>query len=332
MPDSFGSLRESFNSIKASVCVPLVTKAGLIGIMILGEKQEENYNQEDFELLETLANHSAIAIQNLKLQEQQHQVKELESFYKMSSFVLHDLRNTVSILSMISKNATMNMDDPEFRSELQTSLAHSVSKMKNLLSRISIAAGDRALVRKVVDINELIEKTIQEISIDQKFPLTFYPGHVSKVAGDQTQLKKVMVNLILNAVEALTDKDEGKIEIITHAGQAEQFSENTDIDRIPGEFVEIIVSDTGCGMSDHFMDTQLFKPFQTTKEMGLGIGLYQCKEIIGLHGGRIWAKSEIGKGSSFHVALPLPKVANGAITFLNEQYGNGKKRKSSNHR
>jgi len=75
-------------------------------------------------------------------------------------------------------------------------------------------------------------------------------------------------------------------------------------------YVEIIISDTGIGISQDFIQNRLFKPFQTTKKKGLGIGLYQCKEIVTVHGGKIDVVSDENEGTSFKVLLPIQEDSN----------------------
>jgi signal transduction histidine kinase len=105
---------------------------------------------------------------------------------------------------------------------------------------------------------------------------------------DQEQMHKVLENLLMNAYDA-TGND-GQISVAT------SFQDN---------WVEISVSDTGCGISKEFIEKNLFRPFQTTKKQGMGIGLYHCKTIIDAHGGKLNVESEEGKGTVFKILLPL---------------------------
>jgi signal transduction histidine kinase len=107
---------------------------------------------------------------------------------------------------------------------------------------------------------------------------------------DPLQIKKVITNLILNAEEAITG--EGEIQLTTS---------------VQDGMVTLLVSDNGCGMPSEFLENRLFKPFSTTKSQGFGIGLYQSKSIIEAHGGRIQANSQVGKGSTFTVMLPVQR-------------------------
>ena len=115
-------------------------------------------------------------------------------------------------------------------------------------------------------------------------------GHV-KARFDKEEISKVIINLIINAFEATDYK--GEIEIVV--------GEESDMG-----FVK--VSDNGCGMSRHFIEHHLFKPFQTTKKKGLGIGLYQCKTIIEAHSGKLKVNSEEGRGTDFFIYLPKAQL------------------------
>jgi hypothetical protein len=100
-------------------------------------------------------------------------------------------------------------------------------------------------------------------------------------------MQKVIGNLLLNASDAIAE--DGKITVATSMGDG---------------WAQLAVSDTGCGMSREFVQERLFRPFQTTKPKGMGIGLFHCKTIVEAHGGRIEVESEEGKGSTFRVFLP----------------------------
>jgi signal transduction histidine kinase len=110
---------------------------------------------------------------------------------------------------------------------------------------------------------------------------------VPRILGDPDQLRSVVTNLVMNARDAVGN--DGRIEVHTH--------------HRPGEVV-LSVSDNGCGMSRVFVSESLFRPFQTTKTSGLGIGLFQTRAIVQSHGGRIHVDSEEGRGTTFTATFP----------------------------
>jgi hypothetical protein len=105
---------------------------------------------------------------------------------------------------------------------------------------------------------------------------------------DKEQITKVVTNLVLNASEAISQAGEIRIETSQNNGWA-----------------VLLVADNGCGMTPEFMSRALFRPFQTTKKKGLGIGMFQSKMIVEAHGGRIEVESEVQKGTTFRVLLPI---------------------------
>jgi signal transduction histidine kinase len=121
--------------------------------------------------------------------------------------------------------------------------------------------------------------------------LTVRYGTVPTVSIDPEQIKSVIVNLVHNARDAIGEAS-GHITVETLARR---------------DGVTVVVSDTGPGMSPDFIEEKLFRPFQTTKKQGIGIGLFQCKTMVDAHGGQIDVTSRVGTGTTFRVFLPAHK-------------------------
>jgi hypothetical protein len=204
---------------------------------------------------------------------------------------------------------------------LQT-ISTAVTKMRTLISKISTLPDKLVMKKQAVQINDIIRKVIQGTKIAElkQIKLNTKLESLSPVVIDAEQIQKVIENLIINALEALPDG--GNLNISTrtigknhesNSGNGRKGSENG--------FVEIMVSDTGLGMSPDFIRHRLFKPFQTTKKKGLGIGLYHCKEIIVAHHGMIEVESAEKKGTSFKILLPLSndvEIVSGGAKILSE--------------
>jgi len=271
-------------------CVPLNAAGQRIGIMTLSEKVfYESLTYEESKLIKTISDQAAATILSLKLSERLRQTKELEAFQTMSAFFMHDLKNLASKLSLVTQNIPLHMDNPEFRADALKTISQSVSKINKMSSRLSLLSQKIDLVFRETNINDLITASIDDVkayvkgtvshNLDKNMPL---------LSVDQEQMHKVLENLLINAYDA-TGSD-GQISVATG------FQDN---------WVEISVSDTGCGMSKEFMEKNIFRPFQTTKKQGMGIGLYHCKTIIDAHGGKLSVESEEGKGSVFKIMLPI---------------------------
>jgi signal transduction histidine kinase len=227
--------------------------------------------------------------------------KELESFYKFTSFVIHDLRNVVSVLAMLAENAKTNMDNADFRKSLVRTLSDSVNSMKGMLSKISMTTGKFNLNPEQVDIANLLENVISGIDIPDTIGIKTKIAQNVWVDTDPTQLRKVVTNLLLNAIEAAGDG--GEIEIEMNIEDKSMLPVELAHEWTEAEFVKITVKDNGGGMSEEFIQRKLFRPFQTTKKKGLGIGLYHSKEIIKSLKAEIWVQSKLNAGTTFFIAL-----------------------------
>lgn len=310
--------RENLMVLQAAVCAPMIIQTNFNGILIIGEKATGgNYSKEDFDLLETLANQSSVAILNAQLNEELIVSREMESLHKLSAFVLHDLRNSVSMLSMVIENAGKNWDNQEFQKDMLYTISKAVNKIKSLISKISSLPERLAPKRQMVYVNDIIMKVLRDTKINnyQNIKLKKDFQILPTLAVDPEQIQKVIENFIINAIEA--QPQGGLLRISTRLVQDyyNQYSGNGSSNKIR-DFAEIEITDTGAGMSDEFIQNQLFKPFQTTKKKGLGIGLYQCKEIITAHGGTIEVKSKEHEGSSFKILLP---ASNGQLLSKDNQ-------------
>jgi putative PEP-CTERM system histidine kinase len=272
-------------------CVPLNAAGHLIGIMTLSEKVfYQPLSFEESELMKTIADQAAAGLLNLRLSERLRQTKELEAFQSMSAFFMHDLKNLASKLSLVTQNLPVYMDNPEFRTDALRTISQSVSKINTMSSRLSLLSQKLELTFKQADLNDLIASTVSDLKEFIKAPIAQNLDTVPPLSIDREQIHKVLENLLMNAYDAAGEN--GRIAIATACGNNQ---------------VEISVSDNGCGMSREFMEKSLFRPFQTTKKQGMGIGLYHCKTIVEAHGGRIEVESEEGKGTTFRVLLPLAR-------------------------
>lgn len=272
-------------------CVPLNAAGHLIGIMTLSEKVfYESLTFEESELLITIADQAAAALLNLRLSENLRQAKELEAFQSMSAFFMHDLKNLASKLSLVTQNLPIHMDNPEFRIDALRTISQSVSKINTMSSRLSLLSQKIDLTLHECDVNEIIAATIEDIKDYVKAPISLNLDTLPPLSLDREHIHKVLENLLMNAYDAL-DQD-GHITITT---------------KCRDNWTAISVQDNGCGMSKEFIEKRLFRPFQTSKKQGMGIGLYHCKTIVEGHGGRIEVESEEGKGTTFTVLLPVTR-------------------------
>lgn len=272
------------DSGNVSFVVPLHGEKELEGFIVLGQpiNGQERYIYEDFDLMKTIARQATVSILNQRLVEQMSRLREMEAIGNISTFVIHDLKNHVAALSLLVENARQYLDNPEFQQDMLKSLDNTVTKMQGLIGRLKNLGEKELLNIQLVDLLDIARKALPLVSgahID-------LIGSSVSVQADAEEIEKVLLNFLINAVEASSDH----LSISVEVGSA------------PQPFFR--VRDEGVGMTLEFQHRELFKPFMTTKKKGLGIGLYQCRRIIEAHGGRIDVQSEIGRGAEFTVWLP----------------------------
>ena len=279
--------REFFSKTRTLLVVPLISDDNVIGFVELGESLGSNvYNYEDYDLLKTLARQAASAIMRAMLAEELAESREMEAIGKISSFVLHDLKNLVSTLSMSVENAFDNINNPEFQKDMLQALSSTVNKMRGLIKKLSDMPEKVELKFEVIDLVTVVKETVKPF-LNGRTKIKLECPEQLLVRIDKEEIKKVITNLLLNAVEAPGSRD-----VNVRTG-------------LEDSMASITVIDNGYGMSKEYIEKYLFKPFHTTKKKGLGIGLYQCKSIIEAHGGSIRVKSIENVGTDFTVYLPM---------------------------
>lgn len=280
---------EFFRESNMRYAVPLRAGNELVGLMTLNEDLVggETLSAQDLDLLQAFSAQLAANVLNLKLSERLRQAKETEAFQNVSAFFVHDLKNLASRLSLTMQNLPVHFDNPEFRADALRVISQSLVKINDTCNRLSLVKRRIELKMTEEDLNAMLTGTLNDLESSLKVPLVRELGPLPKMSFDREQLQKVLTNLILNASDAVDGQ--GTIRVTT----ARQDSR-----------VVLSISDTGCGMSEKFIEGSLFRPFRTTKKQGLGIGLFHSKLIVEAHRGRIEVESKEGKGSVFRVILP----------------------------
>lgn len=270
------------------ITVPLNAGGELLGLMTLGDRVGGvRFAFEDLELLKSIGEQTASSLMNIQLSRRLLEAGEMEAFQTMSTFFVHDLKNVASTLSLMLKNLPVHFDKPEFRQDALKGIGRSVERMNDLIARLSELRSGLALKSVETDLNSVVEAALQMIDPVRLALIERSMGQPVRAAFDPELMQKVVTNLVLNALEAIDLQ--GRVQVSTAQG--------------PGWAV-LSVADNGCGMKREFLEKSLFRPFQTTKKKGIGIGMYQSRRIIEAHGGRIEVESEEGKGTTFRVFIP----------------------------
>ncbi len=248
-------------------------------------------SSDEIAFIEAASNPVALTILAARMTDEIMISREIESFHRFSSFVLHDLKNSVAMLSMLMQNAEKNMSNPEFQKEAILTIAKAVNRQKKIISRLTEEKTEDKLYLEEVNLSALIHKTLKRVRIETIKPIvtTVAVDHNVVIIADNEKIGSVFDNLVMNAIEAMPDG--GKLTITTRP---------SDSDGV----VAVSIADTGPGLEQEFISTRLFKPFASTKPHGLGIGMYQSREIVMAHRGRMEVISEPGNGAEFVIYLP----------------------------
>src|SRR6266542_209064 len=284
-PDEF---REGGNRI----CVPMTAGGELLGVITLGDRVGAvPCSLQDFDLLKSVSDQVAANLLNIHLSQRLAQAKQFEAFQAMSAFFVHDLKNTATTLSLMLQNLPVHFNDPGFRQDALRGISKTVVHINDLNSRLSRLGQDIPIHAVDSDLNVLVTEALKGLVTTPPVELVSQLRPLPKVRLDPVQIQNVVTNLVLNASDAVGAA--GRITVETSQQNG---------------CVVLAVADTGCGMSPEFVQQSLFRPFQTTKKAGIGIGMFQCKMIVEAHRGRIKVESEPGKGTAFRVSLPIHPI------------------------
>ena len=253
--------------------------------------------------------------EQLRLQEeketfesQYYQAQKVEAIGRLAGGVAHDLNNLLAPIIGYGEILLLDAKHDDKTRESLSQILKAGLRARDLVSQLLAFSRKQTLEYKPVDLNrtvtdfeKLLRRTIRE---DIEFEMLLAPS-IGTVQADRGQIEQVIMNLVVNAQDAMPDG--GKLTIET--GEAFLDEEYAVIHRgvKPGKYVVLAISDTGHGM-DAATREQIFDPFFSTKgEFGTGLGLATVYGIVTQHGGNIWTYSEPGQGTTFKVYLPIPR-------------------------
>lgn len=271
----------------AWLIVPLMAGSEMHGFVILSSSRTPlNVNWEVNDLLRTAGCQAASFLAKMQATEALLEVRKFDAFNKMSAFVVHDLKNIVTQLSLMLKNAERHHNNPEFQQDMLMTVDHAVERMRQLMMQLREGAPPPGGICGV-NLAEVILR-IQKDKMNQGRSIDVRIQERLVARGHDERLERVLGHLVQNALDASTN--EGKVWI-----SVERKNDKATIE----------VGDTGQGMTKEFIRDRLFKPFQSTKDSGMGIGAYESAQYVRELGGEMLVESEPGVGTRILVSLPL---------------------------
>ena len=315
LPDErkrFTAIKKEMDSLHAQVCIPCITRGKymgnkLVAVFCLGEKKSgDMYSAEDIQLLTTLSNQAAVAVENAIMysdlmkqfqelkntRDQLVQADKLAVIGTMAAGIAHEIKNPLTSIQLYVLMMQKQFDDPEFRQKFNQMVPSEVDRLNKIVNDLTTFAKPAKLESEPAQINDILEKTLRlsEISFKKmnvKVLRDF--GSVPNVSVNQQKMMQIFLNLIKNGAESM--ENGGTLTIKTYH---DAFANKVCID----------IKDEGHGITDENLK-KLFAPFFTTKDKGTGLGLAITRRIVEEHKGDIKVKSKVGEGTTFTVELPV---------------------------
>ncbi|MES2298285.1 MAG: XrtA/PEP-CTERM system histidine kinase PrsK [Pseudomonadota bacterium] len=267
--------------------VPLMLDGALFGFVTLARPRTPiKLDWEVRDVLKIAGSQAASYLAHRESLDSLMVARQFESFNRMSTFVVHDLKNLVFQLSLLLANAEKHQDKPAFRADMLATLDHSVQKMKALLQKLRRSDEPEPLA--CVPLDEMLRQIVDARALAQPRPVLLLHERAMVARVQRARLDRVVGHIVDNAIDATAPGGSVTVQL-----------------RRKGEWALIEVCDSGHGMSERYMRERLFKPFESTKAAGMGIGVFESREYLQEVGGRLEVDSVQGRGTTFTLHLPL---------------------------
>lgn len=278
---------------RSLIAVPLTVKGRIIGALeALNKADAQSFDEDDVNLLLTLANQAAVAIENARLFEQSDLISEM----------VHELRTP---LTAILAYADMLQDPPteehriRFLETIRSEAERLTTLINDFLDLARLSSGRAKLVRSEVSLEKVVDAVVNVVrpqAVEAGIRISVHkPGNLPLVRGDEKRIHQVVLNLVSNAVKY--NKAQGRVSV------------TVGVDPEDEDFLRVTIEDTGPGISEKNLENLFEKFFRVADAegfaQGTGLGLSIAKQIIEVHGGQIHVASEVGVGSTFSFTIPI---------------------------
>ncbi len=276
---------------RAWAVVPLLHFDRLIGAVVLARPpHHRQLDWEDFDLLRVVGQQLASYLAEHNGEQALTEANRFDDFNRRIAFVMHDIKNLASQFSLLARNAERHAENPEFRRDMLITLRNSADKLNTLMARLSLYSAGSIEDVAPVEVGEVARQVAEQLG--GRHAVTVIERLECVVAGNRDSIEQMLLHIVQNAIDA---SDPDSPVFITIAGD--------------GLFCTIEISDAGKGMSAEFVRHRLFRPFDSSKPGGFGIGAYEARELARAMGGRLDVESQEAMGSRFIVRLPLASAA-----------------------
>jgi putative PEP-CTERM system histidine kinase len=300
LPDWFSEIENAW------LITPLVFHDRLLGLVVLARPPvTHSMNWEDYDLLRIIGRQSAAHLAQLDAALALSQARQFEACNRLSSYVMHDLKNLIAQLSLVVSNAARHKNNPQFMEDAIQTVENSVNKMNRLLTNLRSGRDPEQHLAQL-DLCEVLDDVVNTMSAGSPKPSMDCQATGLHVLGDRERLAAVVGHVVRNAQDATPDEGMVIVRLFKQNDQA-----------------VIEVQDNGEGMDEAFMRDGLFKPFTTTKgKSGMGIGVYETRDFIRGLGGEVEVISRVAEGTTFRMSIPISEETKSSVkSFDNSNNG-----------
>jgi len=287
--ESYGALLPPWMEAdpRAWVIAPLLHENKLIGAILLASPAvPRRVDWEDLDVLRVICEEAAASIAEAQIREALAEAQRFEEFNRRFAFILHDIKNLVSQMSLLASNAERHADNPAFRADMVLTLKETVARMTDLLDRLGRPGAARRGAGEV-QLGVLL-RALQPRWASGIGPVELEGDVAAPVRADPEGLERALGHLVKNGLEASPAGTPVRVLLSARRGQG-----------------VIRVVDRGCGMSAEFIENELFRPFASTKANGFGLGAHEVRLLVTAMGGTLDVESRPGKGTTFTICLPF---------------------------
>ena len=291
--------------------LPLPHGGRIAGVLLLAcpaLPQTPDYTTPDYTTREALllaARQAGCAIAAMRAWEALEDAARMSAFHRALAFATHDIKGISSQLSLLATNAERLGDNPDFRADMLITLRAAAGRLDALMAQLSRGAGQgepdglpvAPSMAGMADIGDIARGIAA--SLAPRHTVSVIEREACAVIGDAAAVAQLLTHLVNNAVEA--SKPDAPVFVGINAD---------------GAMVRVEVIDSGRGMSPEFLSTRLFRPFDTSKPGGFGIGAYEAREMVRAMGGRLDVESREGVGTRFVIRLPRAARHNASVAAL----------------